>query len=242
MQLSVRPSISVFFPCYNDKGTIGSLVIDAKGVLDKLTDEYEIIVIDDGSTDGSRDFLRELQSQYQMLRLVFHDHNRGYGAAIQSGIAAATKDLVFYTDGDGQYDVKELPLLYAALTDDIDIVNGFKIKRNDPWYRLIIGKIYHFFVSLMFGLKIRDVDCDFRLMRRKIFDVVKLESHTGTVCVELVKRIQDAGFRFAEVGVSHYHRIYGQSQFFNFPRVARSLWQLAGLWVNIVVKKKRSGQ
>ncbi len=233
-------SISVFFPCYNDKGTIATLVIEAKAVLEKITDDYEIIVIDDGSTDGSRDLLLELKASVPQLRIVFHQQNEGYGCVLQTGFKTATKELVFYTDGDGQYDVKELPKLLEKMAEGIDIVNGYKIKRSDPLHRIIIGYTYQEVMRLAFWLPIKDPDCDFRLMRRKIFDKVSLKSKTGTVCIELVKRIDRAGFKFAEVGVSHYFRTYGKSQFFNFPRVFRSLVQLGLLWLELMIFNRKN--
>lgn len=234
-----KSSISVFFPCYNDKGTIATLVIEARSVLEKITHDFEIIVIDDGSTDGSRDLLLELQRTVPELRLVMHEQNRGYGGALQSGFKAATKDLVFYTDGDGQYDVKELPRLLEKLTDDVDVVNGFKIKRSDPLHRIIIGYIYQKVMQFVFWLPVKDPDCDFRLLRRKVFDNVSLKSTTGTICIELLKRIDQAGFKFAEVGVSHYARTYGKSQFFNFKRVAKTLVKLVFLWFELMVPRNK---
>lgn len=227
-------SLSIFFPCYNDKGTIATLVLEARQVAEHLTDDFEIIVIDDCSSDGSRDLLLELQKQTPQLRLIFHENNRGYGGVLRSGFKAASKEFIFYTDGDGQYDVKELPVLVGKMSDGIDIVNGYKIKRSDPWYRVIIGWIYQYSMKVVFGLKIKDVDCDFRLMRRSIFDAISLESTTGTICVELVKKIQDAGFRFMETGVSHYHRAYGSSQFFTSKRIATTLWKLAILRIKLL--------
>jgi len=229
-------SLSIFFPCYNDKGTIASLVVEAQRVAEQLTDDFEIIVVDDGSTDGSRELLVTLQREIPKLRLVMHEKNKGYGGALRSGFAASSKELIFYTDGDGQYDVRELPLLFKKLSEGIDIVNGYKIKRHDPLHRILIGLIYQYVMKFVFGLKIKDVDCDFRLMRRKIFDVVGLKSDTGTITIELVKKIQQAGFVFAEVGVSHYFRTYGKSQFFNFRRVFKTLWKLIFLWFELFFK------
>jgi len=230
-------SLSVFFPCYNDKGTIGTMIFEAKRVAEKLTSDFEIIVIDDGSIDGSRELLLDLQSKNKIpqLKLVLHKKNRGYGGALRSGFEAATKELVFYTDGDAQYDIRELPLLWEGLADDIDIVNGYKIRRVDPIHRIIIGFVYQHVMRWVFWMPIKDPDCDFRLIRRKVFEHIELTSNTGTITIELVKKIQSAGFRFAEVGVSHYFRTYGNSQFFNFKRVAATLWRLLFLWIDLMI-------
>ncbi len=231
------PSITVFFPAYNDGGTIASMVISADLVCRSLTSDYEIIVVNDGSADYTAEMLDELETRYPHLRVVQHIKNRGYGGALRSGFASATKDLVFYTDGDAQYDPRELRLLVAALRNDVDAVNGYKIERHDPLHRKIIGRLYHHSVKVWFGLKLRDVDCDFRLIRRKVFDRVKLESSSGVICVELMKRIQDAGFVVAEVPVHHFHRAYGISQFFNFRRVFKTLVDLTRLWYLLVWRK-----
>lgn len=232
----MRPSISVFFPAYNDGGTIPSMVITALLTLRELTDDYEVIVVNDGSSDYTPEVLDELARLYHRVRIIHHQKNRGYGGALRTGFASATKDLVFYTDGDAQYDVRELKLLLPALTQDVDLVNGYKIARSDPWYRKVIGRIYHTVARLSFGLRLRDVDCDFRLMRRSIFDRVQLESDSGVICVEMMKKIQDAGFRIAEVPVHHYHRAYGRSQFFNFRRTFRVGKDLMALWFRLVLR------
>src|SRR5688572_6372092 len=202
-------SLSVFFPAYNDGGTIASLVITALQSAPRLTPNYEVIVVNDGSSDSTAQILRELERVYPQLKIITHDVNRGYGGALRSGFANASKDVIFYTDGDAQYDPAEIELLWPRMTPGVDLVNGYKISRSDPWHRIVIGRIYHHTVKIMFGLQVRDVDCDFRLMRRSIFDLVRLEKNSGVICLEMMKKIQDAGFRIAEVPVHHYHRTYG---------------------------------
>jgi glycosyltransferase involved in cell wall biosynthesis len=225
-----KPGISAFFPAYNDGGTIPSMVLTARMTLRHLTDNYEIIVVNDGSSDYTAEVLEELAGLYPELRVIHHEQNRGYGGALRTGFASATKELIFYTDGDAQYDPREMSRLYEAWSDDVDFVNGYKISRSDPLHRVIIGRLYHWTVKLAFGLRLRDVDCDFRLMRRTIFDAIHLECDSGVICVELTKKVQDAGFRIAEVPVHHYHRAYGKSQFFNFRRIWRTGKQLGALW------------
>ena len=119
-----------------------------------------------------------------------------------------------------------------------DLVNGYKISRSDPLHRIIIGRVYHHTVSLLFGLRVRDVDCDFRLMRRSIFQKVRLEKNSGVICLEMMKKIQDAGFRIAEVPVHHYHRAYGKSQFFNFGRLYRTAIDVMKLWMALVIRRE----
>jgi glycosyltransferase involved in cell wall biosynthesis len=242
MEAKERPSISAFFPCYNDGGTIASMVTMAVRTLEELTDDYEVMVIDDGSTDSSREVLEELSRRFDRLRLILHEGNRGYGAALRSGFYGASKDLIFYTDGDAQYDVRELRLLLPEMKEDVDLVNGYKIGRSDPWYRTILGRTYHWIAKLAFGLRLRDVDCDFRLIRRRVFERVHLESDSGVICVELIKKVQDAGFVIREAPVHHYHRTYGRSQFFNLRRVARVVVGLARLWWKLVVRAKLGGE
>lgn len=232
------PGLSVFFPCYNDAGTIGSLVAAADTVAAEYTPDYEIIVIDDGSTDSSRDLLRQLETKYPHLRVVLHEQNRGYGGALRSGFAHATKDLVFYTDGDGQYDVFELRRLLPILQDGIDVVNGYKIARHDPLHRKVIGTVYLRLMRLLFNFHVRDVDCDFRLLRRNVFDVVTLTHSSGVICLELVKKLELAGFRFAEYPVHHYHRSYGRSQFFRVGRLARVAVNIAALWWELIALRR----
>ncbi len=229
--------LSIFFPAYNDGGTIPSMVLTAQIAARAITDNYEIIVINDGSSDHTPLVLGELEKQIPQLRVIHHPQNLGYGMALRSGFAAATKEWIFYTDGDAQYNPLELHLLVDALRDGVDVVNGWKISRNDPLIRILLGKIYNFGVKLAFGLRLKDVDCDFRLMRRSVFSAIELESETGSICVEMIKKIQDAGFQFAEVPVSHYHRQYGHSQFFNWRRLLRTAHHLLVLWRRLVLKK-----
>jgi glycosyltransferase involved in cell wall biosynthesis len=232
------PGLSVFFPAYNDSGTIASLVITAIRTARRLTPDFEVIVVNDGSADGTSDILDELARIYPQVTIVQHPQNRGYGGALQTGFQTATRELVFYTDGDAQYDPSEMEALWRRMDDGVDLVNGYKISRSDPLHRIIIGRIYHYTVKLLFGLKVRDVDCDFRLMRRSIFDTVHLEKNSGVICLEMMKKITDGGFRIAEVPVHHYHRAYGKSQFFNFARLYRTAVDVMKLWHALVIRRE----
>jgi glycosyltransferase involved in cell wall biosynthesis len=231
-------SISAFFPCYNDSHTIGDLVREAERQLQALTADYEIIVVNDGSTDASADVLKQLTAEIPRLRVVTHERNRGYGGALRSGFAAATKELVFYTDGDGQYDVRELPVLLMLMTDDTHFVNGMKMRRQDPAIRVHAGNLHQFLMRWLFWLPISDVDCDFRLIRRRILDAIELRSTSGSICVELVKHAQRAGAEFREVSVHHYARKFGESQFFRPSKIVGTYLHLAAVWLELMVIDK----
>jgi glycosyltransferase involved in cell wall biosynthesis len=229
------PGISVFFPAYNDAGTIASMVLAALHTCNRLTDDYEVVVVENGSTDYTVEVVEDLMRMHAHLKLLSHKEPLGYGGALRLGFETASKELVFYTDGDAQYDAHELSLLYAALRPEVDIVQGYKISRSDPLFRIIIGRTYHWIVKIAFGLPIRDTDCDFRLIRKSALERFTLKSTTGTIPLELVKKLHDSGAVFAEVPVHHYHRVYGRSQFFNFKRLWATGIQLLQLWKELVV-------
>lgn len=243
-----KPSISIFFPFLNDWGTVGSLVGLAIATVEKLTDDWEIIIVNDGSKREDREALEGIirtiyksynhYNRYKRIRIINHEKNKGYGGALRSGFENSKKDLIFYTDCDAQYDPRELAKLYAVMKPDVGMVNGYKIKRSDPWIRVIAGRIYHYTVKLAFGLPIRDTDCDFRLIRREVFNKVKLFENTGTICAELVKKIDYHGYKIVEVPVHHYWRTSGQSQFFNFQRLFKTGVNLFKLWWKLIVVKE----
>jgi glycosyltransferase involved in cell wall biosynthesis len=224
----------VFFPAYNDAPSIAKLVANTFQVLREHVDDYEVIVVNDGSHDNTGEVLAQLEREYAPhMRVVTHPVNRGYGGALRSGFAAATKDFVFYTDGDGQYDVLELPNLIERMSDDVGLVNGFKLERNDPQHRILIGNAYNAFAKFLFRVKIRDIDCDYRLIRRALLDDIKLSSTSGTICVELVRKLELLPWRVVEVGVHHYPRLHGRSQFFRVRSLLSTLYQITRLWVQV---------
>lgn len=234
---SAARSISAMFPCYNDAPTIGHLIDHVHEALRPLVDELEVIVVNDGSTDGSRDLLDQMAAARPWLRPIHHDMNRGYGGALISGFAAARHDWIFYTDGDAQYDAREAAALVPFATGDVDIVQGYKLSRGDSWYRVVIGRAYHHAVRLLFRLRVRDTDCDFRLFRRSLVTRRPLTSTSGVICVEMMRSFHEQQARFVEVGVHHYHRPSGRSQFFRVPAVARSARQLLRLWWRVMVRR-----
>lgn len=229
-------SLSVFFPAYNDAPSLPGLLAKTFATLEQHVEDYEVIVVNDGSQDKTEEVLEQLRVRYApWLRVVTHPENRGYGGALRSGFEAATKEFVFYTDGDGQYDVGELPLLLDLMAPGTGLVNGFKLERHDPAHRVFIGKVYNFCARLLFRIRIRDIDCDYRLIRRALLREVRLISTSGTICVELVRKLELSGCKVAEVGVHHYPRLHGKSQFFRLRSLAITFGQLLRLWIRLVV-------
>ncbi len=236
MSFRFRHSLSVFFPAYNDAPSLPGLLASTFEVLNKHVDDFEVIVVNDGSHDNTSAVLHALREVHgSRLRIVEHARNRGYGGALNSGFASATKDFVFYTDGDGQYDVRELPRLLMLCRPDIGLVNGIKLKRHDPRHRIWIGKVYNNFARLVFGISLSDIDCDFRVIRRSVLERIRLESTSGTICVELVKKIELTGTGVIETYVSHLPRLHGRSQFFRLKSLATTLRQLLGLYWKLVI-------
>ena len=236
------PSLSVFFPAYNDAPSLPGLIEKTFEVLESRVTDYEVIVVNDGSFDETAHVLEELQRRHpERMRIVTHPQNQGYGTALRSGFQAATKDFVFYTDGDGQYDVGELPVLLELAGPATGLVNGYKLERHDPAHRIWIGAVYNFCARLLFRIRIRDIDCDYRLIRRALLERIRLTSTSGTICVELVRKLELSGCEVVETGVRHYARQHGRSQFFRVPALAHTLGQLISLWWRLVVLR-RSGR
>lgn len=234
--------ISVFFPTYNDAESIAPLVEAALQVLPSLTNQYEVIVVNDGSTDSTAAVLEKLARDNPRVRIINHESNRGYGAALRTGFQHAKNELVFYTDGDGQYDVHELPTLHQLLTDRVDVVNGYKKKRSDTSTRKVLGAIYNQTARFLFRLPIRDVDCDFRLMRTEQIQKLEISSSSGAVCIELVSKLHRAGCAFVETPVTHHSRLHGDSQFFTFRRVWQTAVDFTLLWLKMVAWGRKAAR
>jgi glycosyltransferase involved in cell wall biosynthesis len=233
------PSLSVFFPAYNDAPSLPGLLAKTFAALEAHVVDYEVIVVNDGSYDDTAAVLEQLRGRYgPRLRVVTHPQNRGYGGALRSGFEAATKEFVFYTDGDSQYDIGELPRLLELVGPDTGLVNGYKLERHDPAHRIWIGKAYNFCARLLFRIRIRDIDCDYRLIRRTLLERIHLTSTSGTICVELVRKLEMTGCGVVETGVHHYPRLYGKSQFFRLPSLATTLYELVRLWVRVVILRR----
>ncbi len=215
-------SLSIFYPCLNDGKTLPYLLTKTYWILPRIADRFEVIIIENGSTDETPHVLTMLKRQHPELRVFHFPKPLGYGGTLQEGFRHARGEWVFYTDGDGQYDPLEIVSLVKKVTAKVDVVNGYKKQRADRWYRGVMGSLYSRFLRTVFHPPIRDVDCDFRLIRRSLLEHIYLTSRSGAICLELILKLQKAGARFSEVGVSHYPRAYGTSEFFRLPHLLSS--------------------
>ena len=205
-------SITVAMPAYNEAENIEAMVEDVIQMMDPLADDYEVIVVDDGSRDGTGQVVKSLEQRYPQVRLVQHEVNQGYGAAVFSGLTNASKELVFFTDSDRQFDLQEIHKL-LDLIDQADLIVGYRAPRRDPFMRKLNGWGWSALVTLLFGYTARDIDCAFKLMHRTVIERLKdkVASRGATFSAEFLIRAKRDGFRIREVPL-HGHR----------PRVAGS--------------------
>jgi SAM-dependent methyltransferase len=209
------PSLTIFFPFFNDAGTVDALITQAYFYGRQISDNLEVIAIHGGaSKDHTFDEILKAKSKYPDLVVLDHTDNRdGYGV-IRHGFQAATKEWVFYTDGDAQYQLDDLQkLVKNAKETGADAINGFKVRRSDQWLRVFLGRGYQFFCRFFFQLPIRDIDCDFRLIRRSVLKDIPFKGGGASILPELILNLQRRGAKFSEVPVGHYPRIYGQSNY-----------------------------
>jgi glycosyltransferase involved in cell wall biosynthesis len=202
-------SISVFFPCYNEQDNVAKVAEQAIGVLDGLHADYEILIVDDGSSDHTAEVADRMAAANPRVRVVHHPRNRGYGAALQSGFRAATKELVFYTDGDAQFDLNELPPL-LPLMKEFDIVSCYRMDRKDTPFRKLGGWLWTKMNGMLFSLNLRDIDCAFKLYKRTIFDHITMESQGALIDTEILARAARKGYKITQRGVHHYPRTAGR--------------------------------
>ncbi len=222
------PSLSVFFPCHNEVDNLARLVEQARKVLPQVAKQWEVIIVDDGSSDGTGPLADQLAATYPEVRVVHHPQNRGYGAALQSGFAAAQHEYVFFTDGDGQFDLGEIALL-LPWRRQADLVLGYRLRRADPLHRRLYALLYKLLIRVVLGLRVRDLDCAFKLLPRRVLAALSLHSNGALISAELLFKAKRAGFTWVEVGVHHYPRTAGV-QSGGSPRVIlrmfRELWRL----------------
>lgn len=221
-------SISIFFPCYNEQQNVIRTVENALGVLKKLDADFEIIIVDDGSSDRTGQIADEIAGRENRVRVVHHHQNLGYGAALQSGFKVAEKELVFYTDGDGQFDMNEMPAL-LPLMEQYDIVSCYRLNRRDSLIRKINAWCWTKLICLLFGLKLRDIDCAFKLYKREIFDHIELSSTGALIDAEILARATRMGYHIAQKGVHHYPRTAGAQTGAEFRVIFRAFKELLEL-------------
>jgi glycosyltransferase involved in cell wall biosynthesis len=230
-QAARLPSLSVFFPCHNEEGNVERVVRAALAVAPTVADDCEVIVVDDGSRDRTAEIAAELAAADPRVHLVRHPTNRGYGGALKSGFAAATKEWVFFSDGDGQFDLAELPRLVALVADGrCDLALGYRLKRADPFIRSVNARLYRGLVRMLFGLKVRDIDCAFKLIRRSVLEKTTLEAEGALISAELLIKARKAGFRMRETGVHHLPRRAGQQSGASLGVVLRTFREIVRLW------------
>ena len=219
----------MIFPAFNEENNIRNTVESARLVLPKLVKTWEIILVNDGSKDATTPICDELAAQYSEVHAIHHVENRGYGAALKSGILAAKHDLIFFTDSDGQFDLQELEEL-IVWSNEYDIVTGYRAKRQDPPHRLINALGWKILVRLVLGVKVRDIDCAFKLFRRDVFDRVQIRSVGAMVNTEILAQAISFGMQIHEVRVSHFPRRYGKPSGANIRVIVKAFRELIRLW------------
>ncbi len=204
-----RISLSVFFPCHNEAGNLPRVIARAKEILPGISDDFEILIINDGSTDGTGELAEQFAAGDSRIRAVHHERNLGYGGAVQSGIRASRKEWIFYTDGDGQFDLADLGGL-TDLTEDYDLIACYRIRRNEGMIRRFNAWAWGRLMRILLGLKVRDIDCAFKLFRRDIFKSIAMKSRGALISAEILARAQRKGYRLVQRGVAHYPRLSGR--------------------------------
>jgi glycosyltransferase involved in cell wall biosynthesis len=228
----IEKSISAFFPVLNEEGTVEKLTLDLLEVLRSRFKEVEVIIVDDGSTDRTGQIADRLQAQNNgWVRVIHHQQNRGYGNALKAGFEASRNDLVFFTDGDYQFDLKDL---YPALSliDACDVVAGYRVDRQDPRLRLFLARGYNRLVRVLFGLKLRDIDCSFKLFRRPALEKIDIESRGYIIDTEIMVKAKKEGLRIKELGVRHLPRTSGKSKV-KMKHIFVTLHEISKLWKSL---------
>ncbi len=225
-------SVSFVYPAYNEEESIALAVKRAREAAELVSlDEFEIIVVDDGSADGTWKVLENLRASEPNLRPIRHERNQGYAAALRTGFTSARLPLVFYSDSDNQFDLREIRYL-LPLTDSHDIVTGFRIYRFDPLSRLVLSWGFNLLVRLIFRIPVRDIDCAFKFFRRGVFEKVTIESQRFFVDTEILAKAKALGMTMTEIGVRHYPRLAGRSTV-RPSHIFYTLSELAKIWRKI---------
>ncbi len=225
-------SISVVLPAYNEEENVPKTVAAVVDVMSGLTTDYEVLVVNDGSRDRTAEVTTQLALQFPAVKLVNHPANRGYGAALATGFASATKELVFLTDADNQFDVSEITKLLPHV-GEADLVVGYRAPRCDPFHRKLNAYGWNLLVNLLFGPTARDVDCAFKLFKREILDHVAVQSRGATFSAEFLVRARRRGYRIKEVPVKHFPRLAGKPTGARLDVIMRAFRELVCLRLNL---------
>lgn len=228
------PSISLVLPAYNEADNIEPVVAEATPALQAVTEDYEIVVVDDGSKDDTAGVTQRAMARDPHVCLVRHPVNRGFGAAVFSGYVNATKDWILYTDADRQFVLGEIAS-FVPMTDCADLIAGYRAPRRDPFLRVLYGKGWSLLCTLLFGYTVRDVDCGFKLFRRQLVEKLapQVESRGATFSIEWLVRAKRAGYRFVELPVSHRPRVAGSQTGANIKVITRAFRELVRLRVKL---------
>ena len=227
-----KEGITIFFPAYNEELSIERTALNSLKVAPSLFTDFEIIIVDDGSRDQTPKIIGDLAKQNKNIRVVHHSTNKGYGAALKSGFANSKKELVFYTDGDGQFDISEIKNLLPFI-NEADLIIGYRIKRSDPWYRLLFAKMYGLAIGILFNLWVKDVDCAFKLIKKIVLDEINLKSDGAFISAELLIRAKKKGFRIKQIGVHHYPRLGGKPTGAKISVILKAFYELTKLWLEL---------
>lgn len=206
----VNKSISVFLPALNEEQNIKDCVSSVNKYLHKRFKDYEILVIASGSTDKTAEIVSNLTKENKLIKLINFKRKLGYGTALRSGFARSSKELIFYTDSDNQFDIRDMDKLLPLLKS-YDIISGYRINRQDPPMRIFIANVYNLLIRILFNFKVKDVDSSFKLYKREVFDNIQLKSKTGLIDAEVLIRAKKKGFSIGQIGVSHYPRTKGKT-------------------------------
>ena len=229
----VIDKLSVFLPIYNEEATVQKVILATKKVLQNVAEEWELIIVDDGSTDGSAGLIRELAESEKRIRVVTNGVNKGYGATITSGLYESKFPWIAFTDSDGQFDFAEITDFIAKQKETgAELVVGYYRKRQVSVYKKITSKLWELTVFILFGLKVRDIDCGFKLISKRVIDVIpRLESKRGAfISSELLIKAKKRGFKIVEIPVTHYPRLKGVCTGRNLNVIVKSFVDLLRLW------------
>lgn len=230
--------ISVFFPAYNEEGNIEGVVNKARLVLEKLgLKDWEIIVVNDGSSDKTEEIVKGIFKLDSRVKIISHETNRGYGAALKTGFYSSSYSWIAFTDSDGQFDFSEITnFIEKQKETNADLVIGFYKKRQESKFKIITSKIWEFFIFILFGLRVKDIDCGFKLISKRVIDSIpKLESERGAfISSELLIKAKKKGFKIVEIPVSHFPRKKGKATGRNIRVIIRSFYDLFRLWFKML--------